>query len=128
MINPLTDKLNLDQLSAWVLYDQSGLHIFLPNSDEYMIFHVFASTYDLNSINGSNHFENESTRGPFLESPGNLTGPKSYFGIKVSRKVGCVLTSHEVHFVSLADNFTASFPKPLKLPSLMENKKSLRAR
>ena len=44
--------------------------------------------------------------GPFLESPGNLTGPKSYFDIQVSRKVDCVLTSNEVHFVSLADNFT----------------------
>ena len=44
--------------------------------------------------------------GPFLESPGNLTGPKPYFEIKISRKVGCVLTSNEVHFVSLAENFT----------------------
>ena len=45
-------------------------------------------------------------RGPFLESPGNLTGPESYFWIKVSRKVGCVLSSNEVHFVSLANNST----------------------
>ena len=45
-------------------------------------------------------------RGPFLESPGNLTGPKPYFEMKISRKVGCVLTSNEVHFVSLADNFS----------------------
>ena len=45
--------------------------------------------------------------GLFLESPGNLTGPKSYFEIKVSRKVGSVLSSNEVHFVSLADTFTA---------------------
>ena len=44
--------------------------------------------------------------GPFLESPGNLTGPRSYFEIKFSRKVGCVPTSNEVHFVSLADEFT----------------------
>ena len=36
---------------------------------------------------------------PFLERPGNLTGPKSYFEIKFLRKVGCVLTSNEVHFV-----------------------------
>ena len=47
--------------------------------------------------------------GPFLETPGNLTGLKSYFEIKFSRKVGCVLTSNEVHFVSLADNFTVQF-------------------
>ena len=43
---------------------------------------------------------------PFLERLGNLTGPKSYFEIKVPRKVGCVLYSNKVHFVSLADNFT----------------------
>ena len=60
--------------------------------------------------------------GPFLESPGNLTGPKSYFEIKVSRNVGCVLTSNEVHFVSLANNFTVQFSNLLKLPSGMENR------
>ena len=63
-----------------------------------------------------------STRGPFLERPGNLTGPKSYFEIKFSRKVGCVLTSNEAHFVSLADNFTAQFLNLLKLLSRMKNK------
>ena len=61
-------------------------------------------------------------RGPFLKRPGNLTGPKSYFEIKVSRKVGCVLTSNEVHFVYLADNVTVQFLNLLKLPSGMENK------
>ena len=45
-------------------------------------------------------------RGPFLERPGKLTVQVSYFEIEVSRKVGCVLTSNEVHFVSLAENFT----------------------
>ena len=29
--------------------------------------------------------------------------------MKVSRKVGCVVTSNEVHFVSLANNFTVKF-------------------
>ena len=58
--------------------------------------------------------------GPFLERPGNLTGPKSYF--EASRRVGGVLTSYEVHFFSLADNFIAAFSKLLKLPSLMEKK------
>ena len=62
------------------------------------------------------------SRGPFLETPGNITGPKSYFEIEVSRKVGCVLTSNEVHFVSLANNFTEQLSKLLKLPSGMENK------
>ena len=46
------------------------------------------------------------TGGRFLERPGKVTGPVSYFEIEVSRKVGCVLTSNEVHFVSLAENFT----------------------
>ena len=39
------------------------------------------------------------SRGLFLERRGNLTDPKSYLEIKVSRKVGCVLASDEVHFV-----------------------------
>ena len=50
-------------------------------------------------------------RGPFLERPGKLTVPVSYFETEVSRKVGCVLTSNEVHFVSLAENFTGNFQK-----------------
>ena len=60
--------------------------------------------------------------GPFLESPGKLTGSVSYFEIKFSRKVCCVLTSNEAHFVSLANNFTIPFSKLLKIPSLMETK------
>ena len=51
-------------------------------------------------------------RGPVLEST---------VKIKVLRTVGCVLTSDEGHFVSLADNFTVQISKLLKLPSLMEN-------
>ena len=46
---------------------------------------------------------------PFFERPSNLTGPESDFEIKASGKVGCVLTSNEVHFVYLADNFTVQF-------------------
>ena len=44
--------------------------------------------------------------GPFLERPGNLTGPKSDFEIKIARKVGCALNSNKIDFVSLANNFT----------------------
>ena len=62
------------------------------------------------------------SRGQFLERPGNLTSPKSHFEIKVLGKVGYVLTSNEVHFVSLADNFTVQFSNLLKLPSAMENR------
>ena len=43
---------------------------------------------------------------PFLEIPGKLTALVSYFEIEVSRKVGCVLNSHEVHVVYLAENFS----------------------
>ena len=57
------------------------------------------------------------TWGPFLEIPGNLTGPKSCFEIKVSRKVGRVLASNEVNFVSLA----VQFSNLLKLPSGRKN-------
>ena len=45
-----------------------------------------------------------------------LTGPESDFDIKVSRKVGRILTFDEVHFVSLADNFTVQSSNLLKLP------------
>ena len=61
-----------------------------------------------------------SNWGPFLERPGNLPSPESDFDIKVSRKVGRVLTSDEVHFVSLVDNFTIF--KLFETPSRMENK------
>ena len=60
--------------------------------------------------------------GPFLERPGKLTGLKSYFEFKVSRKAGCVLTSNELNFVYLADKFTVKFSNLLKLPSGIENK------
>ena len=66
----------------------------------------------------------EMTWDPFLERPSNFISfiSKSYFDMKVSRKVGFVLTSNEVPFVSLADNFTIQFSKLLKLPSGIENK------
>ena len=60
--------------------------------------------------------------GPFLERPGNSTGSKSYFEINVSRKVERVLTSNEVQFGYLANNFTVHFLNLLKLSSGMENK------
>ena len=59
---------------------------------------------------------NNGARGPFLERPGNLTGPESDFDIKVSRKVESVLTYDEVHFDFLAHNFTVQFSNLLKLP------------
>ena len=47
----------------------------------------------------------------FSKAP--VTGPVSYFEIKFSRKVCCVLTSNEAHFASLANNFTLPFSKRL---------------
>ena len=67
-------------------------------------------------------FPETDPRGPFLKRPGNSTGSKSYFEIKVPRKVGPVVTSNEVNFVSLADTFTVQVSNLLKLPSGMENK------
>ena len=69
-------------------------------------------------------FDHFWIRGPFLERPCKLTGLESEFEIKASRKVGCVLTSNKVHFVSLANNFSIQFSNLLKLPSGMENKKA----
>ena len=46
---------------------------------------------------------------PFLERPGNLTGPKSYFKMEISKKIGSVMNSNEVHFFPLAYNFTVQF-------------------
>ena len=66
--------------------------------------------------------ENQSSGARFSKDAVTLTCPKSYFEIKISRKVGCVLTSNKVHFVSLADNFAVQFSNLLKLPSGMENK------
>ena len=88
-----------------------------------------ASTIEKGLINSClSHNLQIRTWGPFLERPDNLTGPKSYFEIKFSRKVGCALTSNEVHFVSLADNFTVQFSNLLKLLSTIYYYRELRER
>ena len=66
---------------------------------------IFAVYYGQFTIYEDDKVRKKVTRGPFLKSPGNLTGPVSYFEIKVSRKECCVLTSNKVHFVSLANNY-----------------------
>ena len=81
----------------------------------------FRSIFLLAALYVMQHYRDDLTRGPFLESPGNLTGPKSNSQIKVS-KVSCVLASNEVHFVSLADNLTVQFSNLLKLSSGMKYK------
>ena len=69
-----------------------------------------------NNDDDSNGNVTKQTGGPFLERPATLTSPESDFDIKVPRKVGRVLTSNEVHFVSLADTFTVQFSNLLKIP------------
>ena len=79
---------------------------------------IFEEVQNLNIISAAISNSFSAARGPFLERPGNLTGPESDFDIKVSRKGGRVLTSDEVHFVSL---YCIIF-KPFETPSKMENK------
>ena len=59
------------------------------------------------------------SRGPFLESPVNLTGPKSNIQIEVERIRTRVLASKLLHFVSLTDSFVVLDAKLLKPRSLM---------
>ena len=54
----------------------------------------------INFLSQENELKTQVAWDPFLERPGNLPGPESDFDINVSRKVGLVLTSDEVHFVS----------------------------
>ena len=52
--------------------------------------------------------------GPFLESPGNFTGPKSNIQIEIKRIRGWVLASKILSFVSLTDSFVMLDAKLLK--------------
>ena len=57
--------------------------------------------------------------GPFLESPGNFTGPKSNIEIEILRISARALASKLLHFVSLTDSFVMLDSKLLKPRSLM---------
>ena len=57
--------------------------------------------------------------GPFLESPGNVLGPKSNFQIEIQRIRARVLASELLHFVSLTDSFIMLDAKLLKPLSCM---------
>ena len=59
------------------------------------------------------------TRGPFLESPGNFSGPRSNIQIEMWRVRARVLVSKLLHFVSLTDSFIVLDAKLLKPRSLM---------
>ena len=66
-------------------------------------------------------------RGPFLESPGNFTGPKSNIQIEIKRIRARVLASKLLHFVSLTDSFIMLDVKLLKPRSLMQTETAYRA-
>ena len=51
--------------------------------------------------------------GPFLERPSKLTGPVSYFEMKVSRKLGCVLASKTLN-ANMADHLVGAWDKFLE--------------
>ena len=59
------------------------------------------------------------TRGPFLESPVNFSGPKSNIQIEIKRIRARVLASKLLHFVSLTDSFIMLDAKLLKPRSLV---------
>ena len=67
-------------------------------------------------------------RGPFLESPGNFSGPKSNIQIEIKRIRTRVLSSKLLHFVSLTDSFIMLDAKLLKPRSLMETETAYRPR
>ena len=57
--------------------------------------------------------------GPFLESPGNFSGPKSNIQIEILRTRARVLAGKLLHFVSLTDSFIMLDAKLLKPLSCM---------
>ena len=65
------------------------------------------------------HVSHGMTKGPFLESPGNFSGPKSNIQIEIQRIRAQVLTSKLLHFVSLTDSFIMLHAQLLKPRSLM---------
>ena len=67
-------------------------------------------------------------RGPFLESPGNFSGPKSDFQIEIQRIRARVLANKLLLFVSLTDSFIMLNAKLLKPLSCMQTTTALRAR
>ena len=68
------------------------------------------------------------TRGPFLESPANFSGPKSNIQIEIKTIRARILASKLLHFVSLTDSCIMLDAKLLKPRSLMETETAYRAR
>ena len=66
--------------------------------------------------------------GPFLESPGDFSGPKSKIQIEIKRIRARFLARKRIHFVSLTDSFIMLDAKLLKPLSCMQTTTALRAR
>ena len=66
-------------------------------------------------------------RGPFLETPGNLSGPKSSIHSEIKRLKAWVLASKLLHFISLTDRFILLDANLLKPLSCMQTTTVLRA-
>ena len=67
----------------------------------------------------TNESQLQKTRGPFLERPGNFSGPKSNIQVEIKRVRARFLAKKLLHFVSLTDNFIMLDAKLLKPRSLM---------
>ena len=65
--------------------------------------------------------------GPFPESPGNFSGPKSNIEIEIKRIRARVLAKKLLHFVSLTDSFIMLDAKLLKPRSLVQTETAYRA-
>ena len=57
--------------------------------------------------------------GPFLERPGNFSGPQSNIQVEIKRVRARVLAKTLLHFISLTDSFIMLDAKLLKARSLM---------
>ena len=67
---------------------------------------------------------NMSTRGPFLERPGNFSGPKANFKIKTCWIVPQFLAHEPIKIASFTDSFIVLFSKLLKLWSWMQTQQT----
>ena len=79
-------------------------------------------------VNTRARANSQKTWGPFLESLGNFSGPKSYIQIEIQRIRARVLAGKLLHFDSLTDSFIMLDAKLLKPRSLIQTETAYRAR
>ena len=95
---------------------QNGV-VFQPGPA--LLLFLFLLEYLISGPKSYRAFRETGPRGPFLESPGNFSGPKSNFQIKIQRIRARVLANKLLHFVSLTDSFIMLNAKLLKPLSCM---------